>query len=561
MHNRANVRLWSAAVVVAGGVALGGCRDNPLDVSNPNNPNVASVYGTPKDVETIISTNFEQLWNAQQGNVGLGVQTQVMSFESHSGLANFGMGARAAIPRGPVSNDLGNSDQDIIFNDFDKLTRNARTAANGIAALDRFIAAGFSTGTAAEDARARSFAYFNLGYALGNTALLYDSAAIITPDVPVNVLPPLSTSPAVMAAAFTFLDSALVISQSAAATGSNGWPIPTAWVSGAATGTADVPIALWQKIIHSYKARFRAGIGRTPADHAAVDWNAVVNDATAGITSDFVVTAKSSAGWGAAWLDQLAVDATWSQMTPFILGMADTAGLYDAWLATPLNSRKPFLLRTPDKRFPSGETRPLQTAVTGTSHAGPPATGAGSLLYFRNRPVGDDKPVVAWGNWYYDNWRFWAIHQNGANGPVIAFSQVENELLAAEGYIRTARVALAIPLINRTRVRAGLPAIPAGAAATDQVPGGSACVPRVPQPPDYTSTACGTVFEAMKWEKRVETSFTGYAQWFLDARGWGDLVEGTVLEWPVPWEELFARTNLTVYTTVNSRAAKGTYGF
>jgi hypothetical protein len=65
----------------------------------------------------------------------------------------------------------------------------------------------------------------------------------------------------------------------------------------------------------------------------------------------------------------------------------------------------------------------------------------------------------------------------------------------------------------------------------------------------------------MKWEKRVETSFTGYAQWFLDARGWGDLVEGTVLEWPVPWEELFARGNLTVYTTVNSKAAKGTYGF
>ena len=557
MHNLATVRLWSAGIVVAGGLALGGCRDNPLDVTNGNNPNVAQVYGTPKDVETIISTNFQQLWNAQQGNTGLGVQTQVMAFESHSGLANFGMGARASIPRSPVSNDLGNSDQAIIFNDFDKLTRNSRSASNAIAALDRFIAAGSGTGSAAQDARAKSFAYFNLAYGLGNTALLYDSAAIITPAVPSDVIPPLSTSKAVMDVALGFFDSALVISQSAAATnGANGWPIPKAWMSQA----ADIPIGTWQQIIHSYKARFRANNPRTPADRAAVDWNAIVTDATAGITGDLNVTASVSGGWAfpSPWITQLAVDATWSQMTPFILGMADTTGAYDAWLATPLNSRAPFLLRSPDKRFPSGDTRAIQQAVTGISHAG---TAAGSVLYFRNRPVGDDKPAAPWGTWYYDNWRFWAVQQAGGNGPLLGFSLVENDMLAAEGYIRTARVALAIPLINRTRVRAGLPPIPAGAAATDPVPGGSACVPRVPIPPNYTSTACGSVFEALKWEKRLETSFTGYAQWFLDARGWGDLVEGTVLEWPVPWEELYARQNLTIYTTSNSKAAKGTYGF
>jgi hypothetical protein len=533
-------------------------------VQNGNNPDVLRVYGTPADVETIISKSFQQMWDAQQGNpttgnIGIGVQTTVMSFESHSGLANFGMGARAAIPRGPVSNDLGNSDQDIIFNDFDKLTRNARSAANGIAALDRFIAAGTGTGSAAEDARAKSFAYFNLGYGLANTALLYDSAAIITPDVPSDVIPPLSPAKAVMDVALAMLDSALTISQSAAATnGTNGWPIPTAWVSGAASGS-DISLANWQQIIHSYKARFRAGIARTAAERAAVDWNAVVTDATAGITSDFIVTANPSSGWGAVWLNQFAVDATWSQMTPFILGMADTAGAYDAWLATPLNDRTPFLLRTPDQRFPSGDTRAAQQAVTGNSHAG---TAVGSILYFRNRPVGDDKPAAPWGNWYYDNWRFWAIHQGGGNGPVIAFARVENDMLAAEGYMRTSRTALAVPLINRTRVRAGLAAIPLG--TSDQnaiIPGGTACVPRVPQGPNYTSTACGTVWEAMKWEKRVETAFTGYAQWFLDSRGWGDLTEGTVLEWPVPWEELYARQNLDIYTTINSRAAKGTYGF
>ena len=95
--------------------------------------------------------------------------------------------------------------------------------------------------------------------------------------------------------------------------------------------------------------------------------------------------------------------------------------------------------------------------------------------------------------------------------------------------------------------------------ATDRVPGGASCVPRVPQAPNFTSTACGTILEAMKWEKRVETSFTGYSQWFIDSRGWGDLVEGTALEWPVPYQELFARVQPT-YTT-SAKAVKGTYGF
>jgi hypothetical protein len=82
----------------------------------------------------------------------------------------------------------------------------------------------------------------------------------------------------------------------------------------------------------------------------------------------------------------------------------------------------------------------------------------------------------------------------------------------------------------------------------------------VPQPPAFTTTACGNIFEAMKYEKRLESAFTGYAQWFIDSRGWGDLTEGTVLEWPVPWQELYSRLNQNLYIST-LRATKGTYGF
>ncbi|HJQ52451.1 MAG TPA: hypothetical protein VJ825_01295 [Gemmatimonadaceae bacterium] len=555
MHNIRAVRLWSAIAAVSAAALVVGCNDNPLSVQNTDNPDVPRVYSTPAGVEAIVGKLFQQMWNAQQGNIGLGVQSQVMSFESHSGLANFGMGARASIPRQPVSNTVGNSDQAIIYNDFDELTRNARSAANAVAALKAFVAAGNSTGSPARDARAISFGYFNLGYGLANVALLYDSAAIITPLVPSDVVPPLSPAADVMAVALEMLDSAIAVAESPeATTGTNGWPIPTTWVSG-----DEIPIDRWEQIIHSYKARFRAGVARTPAERAAIDWNAVVADATAGITEDFIVNADNAGGWNATWLNQLAVDATWSQMTPFILGMADTTGAYDSWLATPVDSRSAFLLRTPDKRFPSGETRAEQNAASGA----PAKTGtpAGSNLYFYNRLQGDDKPAAPWGTWYYDNQRFWGIRFNGGNGPVEALTLAENNMLAAEGYMRTGRTAQAVPLINLTRTAAGLPAIPSTTDQNTIVPGGSACVPRVPQPPSFTSTACGTVWEAMKWEKRIETSFTGYAQWFIDARGWGDLTEGTILEWPVPWEELYARQNLALYTTDKVRAAKGTYGF
>jgi hypothetical protein len=554
MQKTKAVRLCLAIAASSGVIALGACNE-PLSVLNPNQPDVPRVYSTPRGVEAIIGKLFQQMWNAQANNTGLGTQSMVMSFESHSGLANFGLGARGNIPRQTVSNTLANSDQDIIFNDFDKLTRNARSAANAVAALKKFVAAGSSTGTQARDAAAISFGYFTLGYALANTALLYDSAAIITPDVPSDVVPPLSTGAEVMAVALEMLDSAIAVSESpAATTGTGGWPLNAAWIS----GNSNVTIARWQQIIRSYKARFRAGVARTPAERAAVDWTADVTDAVAGISTDFTVQADPSTGWGFGLLNQLAVDATWSQMTPMILGMADTTGAYDTWLAQPLDSKVPFLLRTPDQRFPSGETRAAQnTSSGGDTKAGTPP---GSILYFFNRLQGNDKPAAAWGTWFYDNQRFWGVRFNSGIGPIIALSLAENDLLAAEGYMRTGRTAQAIPLINLTRVRAGLPAIPAGAAQTDAVPGGNACVPRVPQPPNFTTTACGTVYEAMKWEKRLETSFTGYAQWFIDSRGWGDLTKGTVTEWPVPWEELYARQNLNLYTTDKSLAAVGTYG-
>jgi hypothetical protein len=151
----------------------------------------------------------------------------------------------------------------------------------------------------------------------------------------------------------------------------------------------------------------------------------------------------------------------------------------------------------------------------------------------------------------------------------------ENDLLAAEAHLRGAdglvanatgaEIAAAAALIDRSRVaKGGLPALTGVVTTVGQaVPGGASCVPRVPQPPNFNTNACGTILEALKWEKRMETAFTGFAQWYFDSRGWGDLVENSTLQYPVPFQELDARV-LPYYGLGGGRASsapRGTYGF
>ena len=544
-------------------VSVSACRKEPLDVINVDQPGTPR---SPAEAETFISKLMLQNWNGNQGQTGnVGVQMTVMGLESYSALANFGMGSRSTIPRGTISNSLGNATQTENFQDFDYLTRTGRLAENLIKELQDFIAGGSTTGTPATDTRDLSFAYYNLAYATAYNAMMYDSAAIFTTDLGTADVPPLSKAADVMDVALKQFDSAEKYASGMAA-------IPGGWVGG-----SDINQARWIQIIRSHKARFRAGVARTPTERAAVDWNQVQTDAAAGITADFVITTDPNT-WFLGWRNQFAVDATWSQMTPMLLGMGDTShvgdplGSYADWITQPLASKTRFLQRTPDKRWPSGETRTAQQSFTLTSRQGPPngcqptvPADRCAILYFRNRLAGEDSNGGdPFGLWYYDNWRFWFARFNAGVGPVVEMSVAENDLLRAEAYIRTGQIALAGPLIDKTRVRAGLPGVTGIADLTTPVPGGSACVPRVPVPPVHVSTAtlvCGNILEAMKWEKRNETAFTGYGQFYFDNRGWGDLPQGTVTEWPVPWQELSARNNTTFYTTSNSRQGPSTYGF
>ena len=542
-----------------------GCKKEVLAVLNTNSPDVVRVYATAASVEGVVQGLGSQFWSGFQGSSeGMQTQSKNIALETYGSVANFGMNTRNAIPRSAINNDRGNSVQTGNLRDFSTFSKVTRNATTAIQALDRLkVAAGTggnALGSLAQDARARSFAFFINGAALGYLAMAYDSAAIVTPAVPSDVVPELSFYPDVAAAGLALLDSAIAIATSSNATsGTNGFPLPTTWFAGVTFTQAQ-----FVQFIKAHQARIRAGVARTPAERAAVSWTQVISDATAAAAyGDFVVTIGT--GFGCAYdCSQMEVSAGWGQISPMYSFMADTSGAYNTWLSTNIFSRNSaILVVTPDTRWPAGATRLAQQTAS---------TLPSSTRYMTNRASGGDVSGDVWGTSFYDHTRWYAIAKIApvGQGPYTYIDAQEMTMLAAEGYIRTGNLASATTLINASRATAGLPAITTPASATATITGSfsaTGCVPQVPNAAG-TAAACGNILEAMKYEKRMETQHTGYMQWFVDSRGWGDLVKDSPLQWPVPNGEMDARVH-PFYNSDKSKvvgggfaiATKGTYGF
>ncbi len=509
------------------------CKD-ALVVEDQNDPDRNRALGRPADVESFIGATYAQIQNATLGgsNDDLQTQLQVMGMENTSALANFAMGPRGAIPRTPIENTRNSTGDVGNYRDFVVLHRAARMATIGIGAMNRLG----TLGSPAQDARARSFARFVQGVAYGNLALTYDSASLVSETDDPQSIQPLSDYKTVMAAAYIMLDSAITIARANPGL----FPLPVTWINGLALDTAT-----YFGLIHSYKARFRASVARTPADRAAADWSAIIADANAGITADFNVSMNPTAGWDVIWPVQSYATgpANWHQMSQFWMGMADKLGGYDAWLALTPANRAPFLVVTDDKRFPQGATRGAQNADT----LRPNYRTFTGFPYVRNRQSGEDQPGQPLQISMYDFYRSRAFFVAGRIGNYPIMTRAEIRLYAAEGYVRTGNIAAAAVRIDSSRVtNGGLPQLAGVIGDTlTPMPGAAACVPHVPDAAaaagPYKASKCGNLWDALKWEYRMETMYTGYGMWYFAGRGWGDLPEGTALYWPVPYQEMDTR--------------------
>jgi hypothetical protein len=526
---------------------LGACEDS-LIVSNPNSGETQRVLGTPDDAEKLLGSYYKRWYAGLYGNTGANPPTtfegmaNIMSMQNYSSLNNECQNSRYPFSGATNANTPGNNCAGDQANPYFVLGEVNRVAANF---LTNIADGSLVLGSPARENRDKAFAEFLRGVSLGYIALFYDSAAVVSQGQKGDDPGKLIAHLAVMDSAYAALQRAIDLSTTTA-TGTNGFPLPADWIPSPTSFTA----AEFVKLIRSYRALLRANIARNPTERAAANWDLIIADAQNGISADHYNTTSTTNGPGGGWRRIYDGGSTWHQMPAFIIGMGDVSGNYEAWLKQGLADRGAgnvgFFMVSPDLRFPQGTTRAAQQADFKVQDC----EVAGVLSckrYFTNRPNGSDQYTgVSWGWSNYDFNRFhgWVTKGDAGsprNGTLLVFPKTVVDMLQAEGLIRKGQFAQAAALINVTRVKNGLPAITAFD-GTSPVPGGTAnCVPRVPQPPTASTVACGNMFEAMKWEKRMEEAFVQFAAWFLDGRGWGDLAEGTALFWAVPFQDLQSR--------------------
>ena len=516
--------LIGASLLLFGAV---GCAD--LSVTNENNPDVDRVIKTPADLEGLVASSFNTWFYSLYDVDGIEPILSVASFQHSAMAANFGMEVYGRIPRIAFVNQQ--EDAYALHGEWPWYeSYRAIVAAN--TGLKKIRDEGVVINNDSDTKRAETFAKFVQGLAHGTLALLYDSAYVYTEDVnPETDVLELKPYQEVMAAALDMLDQAIAMANA------NSFTIPDNWMG--SPGMDNIRLA---QLAHSFKARYRAQVARTPAERAAVDWDAVMADVDAGITEDFVIV-DDDVVWFKLTQYYQTLPGAWSQMNYFVLGMADVSGRYQTWIQTPVGQRMPFVMITPDKRFPQGADEIEQAKP---ENQGKYWSWGGSVGHVR-----DDRGTWRWS--YYrnhtrDTWRAQFV------GPNVHVSVDEMRLLKAEGLIQRNRASEAVPLINETRVAVGeLPPV-----TVDGVPDAPDCVPRLP------NGQCGNLMEALKWEKRLETWLEVFGGWYFDGRGWGDLLQGTPIQFPIP-----AKERNTLGQSINTYggvggvggAPIGTYGY
>jgi hypothetical protein len=467
-----------------------GCAD--LDVTNPNHPDTEKVLRTPSDVEALIGSSALTWWTANMIRYPT-MALSTMASQTGPRWADWGMQMYSVEPRIALNNDVGADFGALMSTPWFGNYRANKAANDGLQAIDH---RGIQLGAGGENTpRGRAFAKLIQGMSHGMIALLYDQGFIVDEDVDIAQDLELVPYEVVLDQAVRSLEEAIAIAEASSFATPN-----VGWFHGLSLTDDDLA-----RIGHSFIARFLASSARTPEERAAVDWERVIHHAERGVLEDFSPERDGGSWWGGHYNTPPGSHRAHLRF----LGPADQSGAYQAWEAVDPAERRPFLIDTDDQR------------VTG----GTPTSDGTYVRYMESSLVPDERGV-----WHQSNY-FYAAREptrlGGAGAPMITLTVRELRLLIAEGLYRRGDLEGAAAIVNETRVEnGGLPPV------TTEGTSGDRCVPRM------RDGSCGDLFEALKWEKNIETAQTGTGGMFFDKRGWGDLYPGTPLQLPVPAVEL-----------------------
>lgn len=502
------MRNLKVALTLGGLLAAGACQD--LAVTNPNEPDRERATQQPASAESFVSSAFRTFWPVAGHDDYPSWALSTMAREITSGFADFGQLELSAEPRAAWNNSPVNARNDVTEEPWYKLYATISSVNDALIAID----SGLVIGDAARTARTRAVGKFMQGASHGYLGLYFDKAFVVDEKLAVDTVTTFEFQPytAVTRAAIAQLDSAIAIAGTANFTLPEG-----SWLFQAMTRDQFVRLA------NSYAARLMVYSARTRAERAAVNWTEVLRRIDAGVQADFAPVAQPDILWD-DWKRLIARVRTgppsdFGRPAYWHLGPADSAQGFVNYVNTPLETRVAFQIRTKDRRIQG---------------AGGPTTPGKYVGYSANNIF-----QVARGSYRFSHYYFrrYGTGTSWQTGPQPALTVTEMDLLKAEALIRLNRAAEAVPLINRTRVASGeLP--PVTVAGPPDEPG---CVPR------KLNGQCGSLWDALRYEKGIELMGMDGVRAFFDARGWQTLPANTMLHFPVPGREL-GTLQLDLYT-------------
>ena len=501
-------RRVTAAGILAVAALLAACQE--LDVTNPNDPDRVRATSSPAALEALAAGTFVTWWEWVHDDSPVWAMS-TMADEFTSAFFDFGILVASSEPRVPYNNSPTYEDAAVNRDPWSGLYATLSATNDVLQAIDqrgvRIVQGGVD-----RTPRTRAFAKFMQGLSHGYLALYFDQVYVTGESADPKMV---AASPyrVAMDTALAELDSAIAIATA------NSFTLPAdGWLF------QEMTSAEFARLAHSYKARLMAQVARTRAERDAVSWAAVLAEAEAGIQRDFAPTAVPGLFFDdfkrVAARSRSTAPGDFARVDYWLVGPADSTNRFREWVAKPPAERAVFQLVTKDRRI---------------HPAGQPA-GRGSYLGYTT----SNRFNASRGTYHQSRYYFHRLGEGDRwqTGPQLEMTVTEMNLLRAEALIRLGRAAEAVPLINlsRTAATAGLP--PVTVAGPPDLPG---CVPR------KLDGTCGSLWDALRYEKRIEGAGVHPPGAFLDARGWQTLLQGTPVHFPIPGRELQVR-GLPLYT-------------
>lgn len=441
-------------------------------------------------VEALVGGALAGWWRASHGVApSMALATAADAFSSS--WLNFGMLDASREPRQPLNTDPL-YERNFTAPAWGELYRTLAAVAHALAALD----AGVTLDSPDDERRVRAVGRFLQGLALGRLAELYGQAYVLdeTTDLGAATLQPYGV---VRGAALERMDEAIQLASQ------GGFSVPAAWLGFAQPLTSDE----MARLARSFRARIAIATARDVNERAAVDWSRVLSDVRAGITRTWGGYWNGDADEAWTWSigKLLGAHPVWSRQDYRTIGPADASGAWQGWINAPAAERVPFVIDTDDRRI---------TDETGT--------GEGRYMRYYDviwfRP---DRGIDHFSHYGDTRWEYFLDGRSEGFYP--DFLVEELDFIEAEALYRLGDRGGAMALVNAFRTNGDLPPF---TSPTAPAPGGDRCVPKRPD------GSCGDLWDALKYEKRIELYLSGAFTEYTDDRGWGDLVPGTFVEFP-----------------------------